>query len=513
MGLLFTLLYLFVMYIGPPILFGNLVQYHPEVVLAVLALICTIPNLQDWENVDVAQVVGMFGLYVAVAMSQIMNGWIGGAKMSLVEFISESIPFFFILLNCRKKWHLQAIVLALLLCATYTVARGIMATRSESIVDNPYVMTMVNSAGERFMRIRGVTYLNDPNDLSQFLIALMAMMFFLYRKGSKFRNLVLVYLPLGFLLYGMYLTHSRGAMVALTAAVVVAARKKIGLVPAAVGGGAMAVAMSALGWTGGRSVSLESGADRMDAWAAGLGMIKTHPLFGVGFARFTDFHNLTAHNTIVVCTAELGIFGLFFWMMVALPAVRNAFVGSQPMPGTTTAAEEAASKAAAEDEALPASAPMLRPYATGSYAMRRAADDDAPRGNLLLSPAGHAAMAAPKFPAMAPAYAPGPARGPKPFAEPAEDDSAAEMHRYSNLMFIAFAGFFTAGWFLSRAYTPTEYLMAGIMGVIYRSLLEKKAVPPLMGLAKSARLSILACTVLVIAVWLFLRVSHLMPQS
>jgi O-antigen ligase len=51
---------------------------------------------------------------------------------------------------------------------------------------------------------------------------------------------------------------------------------------------------------------------RVDAWAKGLAMLAAHPLFGVGYSRFTDYNELVAHNSFVHIFAELGLLGAFF---------------------------------------------------------------------------------------------------------------------------------------------------------------------------------------------------------
>ncbi len=44
-------------------------------------------------------------------------------------------------------------------------------------------------------------------------------------------------------------------------------------------------------------------------------MLKSHPTFGVGAGNFTDHHPaLTAHNSFVLCFAELGLVGYFIWV-------------------------------------------------------------------------------------------------------------------------------------------------------------------------------------------------------
>ena len=52
---------------------------------------------------------------------------------------------------------------------------------------------------------------------------------------------------------------------------------------------------------------------RIDAWYEAYQMFKNNPLFGVGQGRFTDYNNLTAHNSYVLVMAELGVVGLFFF--------------------------------------------------------------------------------------------------------------------------------------------------------------------------------------------------------
>jgi O-antigen ligase len=54
--------------------------------------------------------------------------------------------------------------------------------------------------------------------------------------------------------------------------------------------------------------------DRIEAWYEGIQMLKSSPLLGVGYGNFLDHHHLTAHNSFVLCFAELGLVGYFFWM-------------------------------------------------------------------------------------------------------------------------------------------------------------------------------------------------------
>jgi hypothetical protein len=195
---------------------------------------------------------------------------------------------------------------------------------------HPYLLAMNSDAGERFYRLRGPGQINDPNDLGQLIVCVIPLAFIFWRPKKLLPNFAFVILPAGILGFGVYLTHSRGALLALVAMAVVAARRRIGTLPALALACGFFVAASAMNFTGGRDISASSGADRTGLWGAGLQMLKSHPLFGVGYGNFADYAGLTAHNSIVVCAGELGLFGLFFWSLFLFPTVHHAFAIASP---------------------------------------------------------------------------------------------------------------------------------------------------------------------------------------
>ena len=68
---------------------------------------------------------------------------------------------------------------------------------------------------------------------------------------------------------------------------------------------------------------------RVQAWGAGLQMVKSNPLMGVGVERFGSLHGRVAHNAFVHTFAELGflggmmLVGLFYWHFVLNGVSRN----------------------------------------------------------------------------------------------------------------------------------------------------------------------------------------------
>ena len=45
-------------------------------------------------------------------------------------------------------------------------------------------------------------------------------------------------------------------------------------------------------------------------------MLKSKPVFGVGYGRFTEFHRKVAHNSFVQTAAELGMLGAFVFIAI-----------------------------------------------------------------------------------------------------------------------------------------------------------------------------------------------------
>jgi putative inorganic carbon (HCO3(-)) transporter len=165
------------------------------------------------------------------------------------------------------------------------------------------------------VRIRGLGLMHDPNDLALGLVMAMPLIWAAWRARALARNLFFVIVPTGALIYGLYLTRSRGGALAFAVTLCVALSRRIGRMTAVllfvgfVAGGLVTDLAS------GRELSFrdESVSGRFDAWSEGLQMFKGQPLLGVGYGQFLEHHDLTAHNSLVLCFAETGLIGYFFW--------------------------------------------------------------------------------------------------------------------------------------------------------------------------------------------------------
>jgi len=491
MGLFFTLLYILGAYLGPETIYGTLAEYRIQFVIAILALIASLPSLREVKLSRLSQTYAMIGMWVAVLLSYIFNGLGRFAADALLDFLPSALTFFLVLLNCKKKRHLQMIVFVLLSACLFTIYRGYSAILAGNF-DSPYLIT-AHDAAAPFPRLRGVSFINDPNDFSQLIASLIPCLFFFWAPKKFPRNFLFVLVPIGILLFGMFLTHSRGGIIAFLAVVTIAGRRKIGTIPSVIIAGGLFVVATVIGWSGGRDISVGSGADRMEAWATGLQLIKSHPLFGVGFQRFAEYYVITAHNTIVVCAAELGVFGLFFWVMFLIPTIRDTVVASATAKtaeqlaqeeGKMTPFERALSVRAAQTNVMHLE--HSRPESTPIAGFDPDPLTSEAKGNV-------AAVANPYF---------------------MNDDAntqlpEAEIRRLARLMMICLTGFLVAGWFLSRAYVMTLFIYGGMVQVVYRMAAEQNLVPESMKIPRVLRLSAIGVVGLIAVVYIMLRLQNL----
>jgi len=440
MGFVLSIIYFVTYYLTPTAVFGPFAPYHIELVLAVLAIFVSLPTLMKSFILKTPQSLALVGLSSAVALSVLIGmRWAGGTLDAILYFIPNAFAYFLICLHCNSKKKLQVVVLMLLFVCLFAIVHGYIDLHSAGVenhtfqpganegaesslwnMQHPFLLAMRNNAGTWFYRLRGLGEIADPNDFGQVVVCLIPLMFIFWRKKKRLLNAVFVIMPTSVLLFGAFLTHSRGSIIALMAMVAVAARRRIGVVLSLLLAGGLFVLASLLHFAGGREVSADAGSDRTDLWGAGLEMLKTHPLFGVGVRHFADQSGagLTAHNSIVVCVAELGLFGLFFWSLFLFPTLRDALV-------------------IASSEKVTPGEPIV--------------PDESP------------------FPQA---------------ARKIEALDKEEVNRMGRLMVLSLTGFLVQGFFLSRALVLTLFLLGGMAEVVYEMALRRGMVAPRMPFAR-----------------------------
>lgn len=285
----------------------------------------------------------LIGVFLVVLMfSSVVNGWMGGALVQLSKFAPAVIAFCVLSNAMTSPQRVHRTMAVFVLCAVVLAAHGI-----EQVEAGVGWTGIELSQGTR---IQYVGIFNDPNDLGMLFVTCVPMAFFLAHAGGAGLLRRLFWLALaGVLVYGIYLTDSRGTLLALLVILGVYVWMRYGLVPAGVMG---SLALGGLMMLPSRMQELDaseaSAAGRVDAWYEGIQMFVGDPVFGVGADNFSELHNLTAHNSYVLVLAETGIIGFMVWlafvgygfrMMLAVRGVRGRVPGALPEAEPSPAVE------------------------------------------------------------------------------------------------------------------------------------------------------------------------------
>ena len=276
-------------------------------IFLIAALLFWLPSRN--KDLSAPQFVLLPAFLLVLMLSQIFNGWMGGAIVQLASFGPSIIAFLVLSHVATHRRHVVTTMALIVLCSAVLAVHGIdQAT---------YGIGWTGVGLSQETRIQYVGIFNDPNDLGLlFIMALPMAMFLSARGGLLGLRRLFWWAGGGLLLYGIFLTSSRGALLALIAVLGIWIWRRRGLATAMLlGGGALAGIMMLPSRMGEIDAGEASAAGRVDAWYTGLEMFIAHPLFGIGPGNFADNNfNLTAHNSFVLVLAETGFFGYAIWV-------------------------------------------------------------------------------------------------------------------------------------------------------------------------------------------------------
>lgn len=363
MAFVFLLAYLVLSFVRLGELYPGLARFELMDVATVLAGLAAVGAmlLGRGPNFRAPQpfVVGAFTLWAMFSVVAALR-WPGGALATLISLAPSVAMFLLLYLNLDSYARVRTTCAALSLLAVVTAAQSVVSYHTGWRADTflyserehvPEGEPGFDRAGEAegaevaeggvgrgpgwIVRIRSFGFLSDPNDLAQALVSVLPMLFALRGPGRAVRNALLVWLPAAGLLYAVALTRSRGAIPALGLLLFLAFRRRLGRTLSLSVGLLGGVAAVFFGFAGGRALSVDDSAEgRLEAWAAGLDMLKSSPIWGVGHGAFTDHHPLVAHNSFVHCFAETGLVGYFLWLSLLVLTLRGLKRVQESAPAT-----------------------------------------------------------------------------------------------------------------------------------------------------------------------------------
>ncbi|MEP7041503.1 MAG: O-antigen ligase family protein [Dokdonella sp.] len=303
---LFILVYLVLVLVRP--------QEYPELVdlnlplLPVTLFLALVGWLLSKKNFQAPQYLLICAFLLVMMLSQVANGWAGGAIEQLTHF-GPVVASFVVMANAVNTPRRVVIVMAVfVLCSTILAVHGI---EQAELGIGWTGMPLVEDG-----RIQYVGIFSDPNDLGLLFAAVIPMAFYLSTRGGWLGLLRLFWLAAAAtLMYGVYLTASRGALLAVAAIIGAYIWRRYGRTAALVLGGLGFAAINMLpSRMQDMDASESSAAGRVDAWYEGIQMFMAQPFFGVGSGNFTEHNYLTAHNSFVLVLAEMGFFGFTVWL-------------------------------------------------------------------------------------------------------------------------------------------------------------------------------------------------------
>jgi putative inorganic carbon (hco3(-)) transporter len=319
MGLILCLLSLGLFYFSPNEVIPGLAPYHIQQVVLLPAVAASLASFaMRRDPLPSPQFFLMIGLWFAVVMSTFTKLWFRASFNAFTEFAVVVCMYFLVAVNTNSVGKIRFVCGMLSIFALTMAVMGILAYHTGFLGDK----LLHERLGEGFKmlrRVRALGMLNDPNDFGQFLIVGLGLLGVFWKKKHLIANLLLLGPPALLIVYAIYLTGSRGAVFGLAAIIFVVVSTKFGPMQSGLLAGLMVLLMLAGQFGGGREITMREG--RLTAWGSGISMLKHSPIFGVGYQHFNDKSELTAHNSFVLCFAELGAFGYFFWLALILISI------------------------------------------------------------------------------------------------------------------------------------------------------------------------------------------------
>ena len=456
MAYVFTLLYILLTLITPGVFPQVMIDMHLAQILGWITIVSSLAIIGEAKLKTLPESTLVLGILVAIVVSVVAQGYMHALLYVIPDQLPRLLVFYFVLISCRTLKKIQGVIYSLMFISLFIFANAALAAYTGD-TNSLYVLRGENGSPDRW---QGLGFLSDPNDTAQLFATVIPMFWLRWRKSNHLANFFLTLVPAVLLAIGIYYTHSRGGLVALIAVVLFALKDKLGLVRSSILSLVLLIGLVAVDATGGRSMNDDDG--RVILWRKALSAFKTHPLFGVGVGNFTDwnYHSNTAHNSFLLCLAELGLFGYFFWM----GTIVSCWTGLTEVLTLESAEEEAYPnvRAATLDPHKPRKIAPMKPWL------------DAPALNRPAAPAAASAMAGSAF-----HYAPPGSVGWMPaaaqFNARAEKDDPAEAQRRlflaAKIFRISFVGLLTSSVFLSRTFSMVLFIVVGMSAALHMIIL------------------------------------------
>ena len=271
----------------------------------------------------------IFGFFALMLVSSILHGYFIDITNYYSRILTIILVYLLICACIQHRAQLNVLTIYFLALTLFVVWQcHVQIQTGFNIADIPALERRTETSMEdgfvrrgTILQARWVGVFQDPNDVGLLFVMLTP---FAAAKALFIPGNLITRLPWAAtataLIYGIYLTNSRGTFVALLAATgyffILKYRSTMGLVLAAVGG----FALLTLGPS--RMSSLTSGDDsameRVYIWIEALWAFSLNPVLGLGPMHWGDWHHMTTHNSYVHAFVENGFFAFVCYLALFL---------------------------------------------------------------------------------------------------------------------------------------------------------------------------------------------------
>ncbi|MFA5143025.1 MAG: O-antigen ligase family protein [Candidatus Omnitrophota bacterium] len=330
MSFILLLLYISAIYIRPQEWVSAIYGWPLINILAILTAICVFfeAGMKQRLRLKEPHMVLLLAFLGAIAMSHLSHAYFGGAWESVLKFSANVIMFFLFINVLDSEKKIKIAIWFLILLTLILAAQGIYQWHNGIGWAGQPILQCSDEGRDIIRRITWVGIFEDPNDLALALVVAAGFLVsFIFSKANILLKIISA-IALAVLMQALYYTNSRGGYLAMAATVgfffLLRMKNKI---LASVIGGILAFAVIIVGPARMSQITAaESSAfGRIDAWFEGFQMLKSAPMFGVGYGMFTDYHSLTAHNSYILVAAEEGLVGFFIWIAIIYVCFKGLF--------------------------------------------------------------------------------------------------------------------------------------------------------------------------------------------
>jgi len=313
-----TLIYAFFIFIRPQELIISLYDIPFIAILSVIILL--VIALAHRPLKFTPQYALLLLIYPTAVISGLLNGWLGEGVQQANKYMTAClIPLFIFSTVFTSPSRKKGFMWLSLISACIFVHNG-------HIQQNSF--DGFGWSGTEYVedgRIRYLGIFKDPNDLGVFFMMNIPFALYFLKHSNAFSKII-ASLCLTSIFYGIYMTNSRGTMLAVIGITGLYLLLKYGGVKAIIPGLIFTPIIAFVVSTF-RAVSSQeaSAMGRLWAWWDGLEMLKAKPFFGVGSNNFIEHHGRVAHNTYIQMAAELGLAGYLLWTTILFLTLAMGF--------------------------------------------------------------------------------------------------------------------------------------------------------------------------------------------